>query len=363
MSIEVSVPGLPDDGGDGKRVKAPDAAAASAYGDIRAILDAARSRVKKVVNDEMLLAYWDVGRRIVETQGERAAYGKHLLRYLAQELTAELGAGFDVTNLRNMRQFHLTFPKRDALRRELSWTHYRSLMRLADQRQRGFYEREAVQSGWSARQLDRQISTQYYERLLSTRKEHRGEVEAAAVERDPATTADDLLKDPYVFEFLGIPEDRSVHERDIEQGLIDKLQEFLLELGRGFSFVARQKRVTAEGQHYWVDLVFYNYILKCFVLVDLKIGRLSHQDVGQMDFYRRIFDDIVKPPEDNPSIGVVLASDKDEAVAKYSILADNVGLYAAKYTTYLPTEDELRAELERERHLIERAIDREEGQG
>jgi predicted nuclease of restriction endonuclease-like (RecB) superfamily len=253
-----------------------------------------------------------------------------------------------------MRQFYVVFPIRHALRSELSWTHYRALMRINDRRQREFYERTAAASGWSARQLDRQLATLYYERLLSTQKAFRAEIEATVFEQDPVTAADDLVKDPYVFEFLGIVEPRSVHERDIEQGLIDKLQAFLLEMGRGFSFVGRQQRVTAEGKHYYVDLVFYNYILKCFVLVDLKVGALAHQDVGQMDFYRRIFDDVVRPPGDNPSIGIILCSRKDEAIVKYSILADEVGVYAAGYKTYLPSEDELRAELERERYLLER---------
>lgn len=193
------------------------------------------------------------------------------------------------------------------------------------------------------------------------RKEFRAEVAGEVFEREPRTPADDIIKDPYVFEFLGIAEPRGLAERDVEHGLIDQLQSFLLELGKGFSFVARQKRVTADGEHFFIDLVFYNYILKCFVLIDLKIGKLTHQDIGQMDFYRRVFDDQVRPNGDSPSIGLILCLHKNEAVAKYSILADDVGLYAAEYLTYLPTEDELQRELQRERDVLERANkDREE---
>ncbi|MFT3877703.1 MAG: PDDEXK nuclease domain-containing protein [Propioniciclava sp.] len=352
MSDEVDVPGL-------MRadlphvVEAPDDEAEAAYLAIRATIVTARRRVSTAIRSEMVEAYWEVGRRIVETQGERAEYGKRLLHYLAQRLTSEFGRGYRESNLRNMRQFYLAYPIRYALRSELSWTHYRELMRITDLELREFYAREAAESGWTARQLRRQVTSSYHLRLLATRSENRPEVAAEVMELEPRTKADDLLKDPYVFEFLEVAAPAKLLERDLEQGLIDKLQDFLLELGKGFSFVARQKRVTGSDTHYYVDLVFYNYILKCFVLVDLKVGKLTHQDIGQMDFYRRIFDDKVRPEGDNPSIGIILCSSKDEAIVKYSILADGVGLYAAGYKTYLPSEEELQEELRRERELLE----------
>jgi predicted nuclease of restriction endonuclease-like (RecB) superfamily len=351
MSDDISVPGLAPIASGG--APAPDGAAEATYAGIRETLESARLRTAAAVNTEMVLAYWEIGRRLVEAVGERAEYGKSLLRYLAQRLTAEFGSGFDESNLRNMRRFFGSFPIQETLSPELGWSHYNVLSRVADHRQRDFYAREAASSGWTVRQLRRQISTLYYERLLGTRDETRPSVSAEVAEHEIRTSADDLLKDPYVFEFLGVAEPGGLHERDLEQGLIDKLHDFLLELGKGFSFVARQKRVTGDDTHYYVDLVFYNYLLKCFVLIDLKVGKLTHQDVGQMDFYRRIFDDKVRPPGDNPSIGIVLCSSKDEAIAKYSVLADDIGVYAAGYRTYLPTEEELRQELQREREFLE----------
>lgn len=332
---------------------APDEVAVTAYVGIRETLASAKRQVAAEINTAMVQAYWEVGRRIVEAQGERAEYGKRLLHYLAGRLTAEFGSGFDESNLRNMRRFYVAFPIQETLSPELSWSHYLTLTKVKDPKHREFYVREAVESGWTVRQLNRQIATMSYERLLATRNNLRSDVSAEVAAREPRTVADDVLKDPYVFEFLDVAEPSRFRERDLEQGLIDKLQEFLLELGKGFAFVARQKRVSSDSKHYWVDLVLYNYILKCFVLIDLKIGELTHQDVGQMDFYRRIFDDKVRPVGDSPTIGIILCSGKDEAIARYSILADGVGVYAAGFRTYLPTEEELRRELERERHVLE----------
>jgi len=327
------------------------------YENIRNTLADARTKAFSAVNSAMVLAYWDIGRQISEAVGDRAEYGKHLLRYLSERLTVEFGKGFIERNLRFMRQFYQTFPIRNALRSELSWTHYRVLMRVDEPNRRGFYLEECGESGWTARQLERQINSFYYERLLATKKEHRAEIEAEIHTTEPKTTPDYILKDPYVLEFLDLKENTKHSESEIEQVLIDKLQEFLLELGKGFSFVARQKRITSEGgTHYYIDLVFYNFILKCFVVIDLKTSSLTYQDVGQLDFYVRLFNDKVKQADDNPTIGIILCTGKDESIAKYSVLADNENLFASKYKLYLPTEEELQAELQREREVIERRL-------
>lgn len=327
------------------------------YEAIRAALADARTKVITAVNTAMVGVYYEIGRQIAEAVGERAEYGRSLLAYLSERLTAEFGKGFTERNLRNMRQFYDAFPIRHTLRAELSWSHYRLLMRIEEPNRREFYLKEAADSGWTSRQLERQINSFFYERLLATKKEDRPEIEREIFKLEPPKCADYILKDPYVLEFLDLKENVRYSESELEQGLIDKLQEFLLELGKGFSFVARQKRISTEhGEHYYIDLVFYNYILKCFVIIDLKAGKLTYQDVGQIDFYVRLFDEKIKQHDDNPTLGIVLVTDRDESIVKYSVLADNDNLFASKYRLYLPTEEELRAELMRERALIERDL-------
>nr|WP_114296567.1 PDDEXK nuclease domain-containing protein [Anaerobacterium chartisolvens] len=332
------------------------------YQGIRNTLADARSKAYSAVNSAMVEAYWEIGQQIDEAVGERSEYGKGLLKYLAGQLTTEFGKGFDESSLRRMRQFFKTFPNRATLWHELSWSHYRLLMKLEDDSRREFYGRECVESAWSVRQLERQINSFFYERLLATQKSGIKSVKNEIHSLEPKSSPDYILKDPYILEFLDLKENRDYHESDLEQALIDKLQGFLLELGKGFSFVARQKRITIEGDHYYVDLVFYNYILKCFVVIDLKAGKLTYQDVGQIDFYVRYFEDKVKLQGDNPTIGIVLCTDKNDTMAKYSVLSDNENLFASKYMLYLPTEEELTHELKREREIIERkkALDGEE---
>jgi len=327
------------------------------YEAIRDALAEARTRVAVAVNVAMVSAYWEIGRQITEAIGERAEYGRKLLMYLSERLTAEFGQGFTVRNLQQMRKFYTTFPIAHALRAQLTWTHYRMLMRIDNTARREYYANECVESGWTSRQLERQINSFYYERLLATQQSGKESVKNEIYQREPQTDPMFILKDPYILEFLDLKENRNYHESELEMALIDKLQEFLLELGRGFSFVARQKRVTTDhGEHYYIDLVFYNYILKCFVVIDLKAGKLTYQDIGQIDFYVRLFDDTVKQADDNPTIGIILCADKDESMAKYSVLADNENLFASKYRPFLPTEEELTAELQRERMLIERQM-------
>lgn len=329
------------------------------YEDIRERLMLARRRVESSVNHEMVLAYWEIGKRISEEQGNRAEYGKRLIAFLAEKLTAEFGQSFSERNLRYMRQFYRAFPIVNALRSQLAWTHYRLIMRLQDEEQRRFYMNEAANENWSSRQLSRQINSHYYERILAGGGTARNDARRAAKEAVPRSQADELIKDPYVLDFLQLAENNSIAEKELEQALIDKLQEFLLELGKGFSFVARQKRVSDGEEDYFIDLVFYNYFLKCFVLIDLKAGKLTPQDVGQMDFYVRLFEDKFRLAEDNPPIGLILCANKNETVAKYSALADRENLFASQYILYLPSEEELAGVVERAqiKHVLEADFD------
>ena len=250
------------------------------YDNIRIVLVNARQKVYNAVNSAMVEAYWDIGRQIMEAQkNQRAEYGTGLIKFLAERLTKEFGKGFNESSLRRMRQFYQTFPIRVTLRHELSWSHYRLLMKVDNEPRREFYLKECTECNWSSRQLERQITTFYYERLLATQKDSKESVKNEIQKTEPKTEPDYILKDPYILEFLDLKESKKYHESDIEQALISKLQEFLLELGKGFSFVARQKRITIEGDHYYIDLVFYNYILKCFVVIDIKTGKLNYQDV------------------------------------------------------------------------------------
>ncbi len=304
----------------------------------------------------MVQAYWEIGQAIVEGEqsGEgRAEYGKHLLAELSGRLTANYGRGFDESNLRNMRKFYITYPKRDALRPELSWTHYRILMRVEKDNARNFYLQEAVECNWSTRQLERQVNSLYFERILMTRKEDKLLVKKEAEDKKEEMKPAHIIKDPYVLEFLNLKSNTAFYESELEQALIDKLQEFLLELGKGFSFVSRQYRISADTKHFYVDLVFYNYILKCFLLIDLKTGELTHQDIGQMDFYVRYFEDQVRQETDNPSIGLILCTKSNRTIVKYSLLKESKQIFASRYKLYLPSEKELKEELTRERKMIE----------
>lgn len=325
----------------------------STYLSIKEILTSAREKAYKAVNFAMVEAYWNVGKLIVEAQdgNERAEYGEELLKDLSKDLTRGFGKGFTVTNLRYMRQFYLVFQKHHALRDELSWTHYRLLMKIENAEIRKFYLDECIEQNWSTRQLDRQINSFYYQRILASQNKQNVRNEINKLEK--GIQAEDIIKDPFVLEFMGLNDHRDFTEIEVEKALMDNLQKFLLELGKGFSFVARQKRITAEGDHFYIDLVFYNYILKCFILIDLKVGKLSHQDIGQMDFYVRYFEKEIKSESDNPTIGIILSSERNETVVKYSVLEESKQLFSAKYLPYLPTEEELKKELKRERNLIE----------
>jgi predicted nuclease of restriction endonuclease-like (RecB) superfamily len=279
------------------------------------------------------------------------------LQTLAAALAAEFGRGFDASNLRHMRVFYQAFPIRDALRPELSWTHYRTLLRVESEPARQWYMKEAASQGWTTRALERQISTLYYERLLSSS-------DRAAVENEAGDsvqslqTPRDFVRDPVMLEFLGLPGAGKLLEADLERALLDNLQEFLLELGRGIAFVARQFRISTETKDFYIDLlVFYNYLLKCFVLFDLKSGELTHQDIGQMDMYVRMTDELKRAPDDNPTVGIILCTGKDASVVRYSVLHENEQIFASRYKLLLPSEEELRAELDRERSKLARQVD------
>jgi len=327
------------------------------YNDVRKVLELARSKVYTAVNFAMVEAYWNIGRLIVDTIGEdaRNEYGKYLMRYLSNRLTTDFGKGFDESNLRNMRKFYLTFPIRDALRPELSWTHYRMIMKVENPNAREYYLNECSKGVWSTRQLDRQINSFCYERVLSS--QNRNAVRDEIVLKEPGKTPLDIVKDPYVLDFLGLRQNDDLYETQLESALLTHIQKFLLELGRGFTFEARQKRITFDGEHYYIDAVFYNYLLKCFVLIDLKTSRLTHQDLGQMLMYVNYYTREMMNEDDNPPIGILLCADKSESVVKYTLSEENTQIFASKYKLYLPTEEELRREIESEQRLLAESIE------
>jgi predicted nuclease of restriction endonuclease-like (RecB) superfamily len=348
------------------------------------LLEQARSNVVKSVNYNTVLANWLIGREIVlqlQQGNQRAEYGKQLIEALSEQLTSYYGRGFSVTNLWYFRQFYLTYQSRiqiphplggesdastnigtqliphpqgeeTAFSPRLSWSHYRALMKVKDEKARQFYEQEAAQSGWDKRDLERQINSQYYQRILASQNPQ-ALIEQGRQQINSATSAVDVLKNPYVLEFLGLPDIPQLHESHLESAIVSQLQTFLLELGKGFAFVARQKRLQYEDKDLYVDLVFYHCILKCYLLIDLKLTELSHADVGQMDGYIRLFDDQYTSEGDNPTIGLILCAEKNEAVAKYSVLNDRKQIFASKYMLHLPTEEQLQQEIKRELKLIE----------
>ena len=322
------------------------------YSQIKQVLIQARATVLTTVNTAMVQAYWHVGKLIVEAQGgeERAAYGDELLKSISVRLTKEFGKGFDASNLRNMRMFYLSFPKCDALRHELSWTHYRALIRVSNPKAREYYAKEAAAGKWSTRQLERQIATQYYERLLSTHRDEtavesliKNNLPAKPEKFDPLT----LVHDPFILEFIGAKEDVIWQESELESALISHLEEFLLELGRGFAFMGRQKRITIDGQHFYPDLVFYNVLTRSYVIIDLKMRRVDYSDIGQMQLYVNYYNREVCQPDDNPTIGIILCSEKNDTVVEYT-LGDrtDIGVFSAKFDLIMPTKEELSREIE-----------------
>lgn len=361
---------------------------------VAAILEEARGQVVRAINSNMVIAYWLIGREIVQAlQGgdDRAEYGKQLVAKLSKQLTERYGPGFSIANLKNFRQFYLCYKHRrssngypggsqfpeprksyppgsqlmaiahvddnesgliQSFSSQLSWSHYRTLMRVHDEKARGFYEREAIEGGWDKRTLERQVHTQYYERCLHSQHPEKIIADGRQLQAEPPLAAD-MLKNPYVLEFLGYPNFADLRESDVERAIITHLQRFLLELGNGFAFVARQKHIRIDEDDRFIDLVFYHCRLKFYLLIDLKMGKITHGDVGQMDGYVRMFDGLFTASDDNPTIGLILCTEKCDTVARYSVLNDRKQIFASKYMADLPTEEQLRLEIERERKLID----------
>ena len=317
------------------------------YNEIKSILDKSKNKVYRAVNFAMVEAYWLIGKRIVEQQdgAERAEYGSRLIKKLSERLTADYGKGFTVTNLKNMRLFYLTFQKGQTLSDQLSWSHYCALIKVENPNAREFYLQETLKANYSVRQLQRQINTHFYERLLSSQNKY---AVAAEIQTLEPKTPEDIIRDPYILEFLGLDGIKDLYENNLETALITHLQKFLLELGRGFSFVARQQHINFDDKHFYIDLVFYNYILKCFVLIDLKMGELTHQDLGQMQMYVHYYERELMNEHDNPPIGIVLCADKNESVVKFTLPENQNQIFASKYKLYLPSEEELLKELQQE---------------
>ena len=321
------------------------------YQEIKELLYSAKNRVYQTINTTMTQTYFQIGKRIVEEEqgGEtRAEYGSALLKNLSSELIKEFGKGYSEQNLKNMRQFYLIYQKRQTVSSEfkLSWSHYIFLTRIENINERNFYEIESIENSWSLRELKRQFDSGLFERLkLSSDKQ---KVKELSLNGQVIQTAQDLIKDPYILEFVGLPELSSYSESELEQKLIDKLEHFLLELGKGFTFVARQKRITIDEKHFKVDLVFYNRLLKSFVVIDLKIGELKHQDIGQMMMYVNYFDRFEKTQDENSTIGIILCKDKSKALVELTLPKDNNQIYASKYLTILPNKEEFKKLLEDE---------------
>lgn len=327
----------------------------SMYTEIKQVLEKARNTAYTAVNFSMVVAYWNIGRIIVcdEQKGKnRAEYGEAVLDELSKRITKDFGKGFETRNLRNMRQFYLYFKNWHSVSAKLTWTHYRCLLRVVDKDAREWYMKEAISEHWSVRQLDRQISTLYYERILGSK--NKKPVKTSINDKLLKFEPEEYIKDPCVLEFLNLKNYPELHEGKLEEALINNLQDFLLELGKGFCFVARQKRMEYENENFYIDLVFYNKIARCYVLIDLKIGKLTHQDIGQMDSYIRMFDDLEKSNDDNPTIGIIMCSEKNEAVVKYSILNDKKQVYATKYELAMPKVSVLKKELEKSRKQYEK---------
>ena len=325
--------------------------------EIKKILKNARQKAYTAVNSAMVEAYWEIGRRIVEEEQrgkERAEYGKEIVKNLSKELTEEFGKGFSRRTLWEMRKLYVYFSDYEKVRTlfaQLTWSHFQKVLRVSNEKARIFYLTEAAENMWSVRTLDRNISTLYYDRIVASIDKKT--VEDEMKDKTKKLQAEEFIKNPVVLEFLDLPSNMSYTENELEKALTDDIQKFMMELGKGFAFVERQQHIRTENSDFYIDLVFYNYILKCFVIVELKTEKLTHQDIGQLDMYVRMYDDLKKQENDNPTIGLLLCTETDRTIIKYSVLNDNKNLFASKYVNYLPSEEELINEIERQKTLFE----------
>ncbi len=326
--------------------------------EIKEIISAGQQNAYSAANTAMVLTYWHIGKRIVEQEqegSERAEYGKRLIPVLSEELKKEFGKSYSERNLHYFRKFYLYFPDKqivNACVHNLSWTHFRSLLRVPDENARIWYMREAANEGWNYRTLDRNIGTQYYYRLLQSPKKETVIAEMQEKTAEYQQNKFELLKNPVVAEFLGFRSEDSFAETDLETAILLHIRDFLIEMGKGFAFVARQQHIITDTEDYYIDLVFYNIELRCYVLIDLKMGKITHQDVGQIDMYVRMYDALKCKEGDNPTLGILLCSETSEDIARYSVLHDNERLFMSKYMTYLPTKEQLRAEVERQKEIF-----------
>ena len=318
--------------------------------EIKTLLDSARSNAARQVNKEILSTYWNIGRIICnyeQSDPNRADYGKQTLKELSRELTKEFGKGFSRANLYNMRQFYLTYQKIQTVSGQLSWSHYCELLSVSDPDKRSFYEKEAVNANWSVRELKRQIESALFERLLLSHGDAgKEQVLSLALHGNVITQPADILRDPYVFEFLGLPEDKPVMESDLERALVQQIEKFLLELGRGFMFVGTQQRVTLNNTHYYVDMVFYNKLLRAYVLIELKTTKLTPEAAGQINMYLNYYAAEVNDPDDNPPIGIILCTDKDSVTAEYALGGLSNNIFASRYVLYMPNKEQLIRQVE-----------------
>lgn len=323
---------------------------APAVSEIRSLLEASRKNVAQQVNQELLSTYWKIGEVIVryeQNDSIRAAYGEKTLLQLSKALTKELGKGFSRSNVYNMRQFYLSYPIFQSVTGKLSWTHYCELLSISDREKRSFYEKEAANSGWSVREMKRQIESSLFERLLLSRGDANKEQVLALAEKGvDYTKPEDIIKDPYVFEFLGLPEEKPFLESDLEAALVRQIEDFLLELGRGFMFVGTQQRVTVNNTHYYVDMVFYNKILHAYMLIELKTTKLTPEAAGQINMYLNYYAAEVNDPEDNPPIGIILCTDKDSVAAEYALGGLSNQIFASRYVLYMPNKEQLIGQVE-----------------
>ena len=330
----------------------------SVISDVKNIISSGQREAYYAANKAMVMTYWNIGKRIVEQEqsgNARAEYGKALMDVLANELTKEYGSSYSKRNLQYYRKFYRCFPDEEIVNtrvHNLTWSHFRSLLRVPDEDARIWYLNESAQENWSVRTLDRNISTQYYYRLLQSPKKEAVVDEMKQKTSDYQKNSFELLKSPIIAEFLGFKNEDTYLENDLESAIISHIRDFLMEMGRGFAFVARQQHIATQTDDYYIDLVFYNIELKCYVLIDLKMGKITHQDIGQIDMYVRMYDELKRRQDDNPTIGILLCSETDEDIARYSILHDNNHLFMSKYLTYLPSKEQLKAEIERQKEIF-----------